>query len=99
MKKNTGIITTPWFIRLAIYALVAIIGLVAVGLGIVDQTQVDSWLTQTGSLAALIGGLVAATHTGRHSDNTVPFVIDGSSGSEPSAPLDGRDELSVDTPR
>ncbi|MDY5784673.1 hypothetical protein, partial [Corynebacterium sp.] len=37
-------------------------------MGLVQPEQVDSWLGQVGSLAALVGGLLAAVHTGRASD-------------------------------
>lgn len=66
--KPRAVIGTPWFIRLGIYTLVALVGLVLTVLGIAQPEQVDSWLGQTGSIAALIGGLLAAVNTGRESD-------------------------------
>ena len=63
-----AVIGTPWWLRLLIYVIVAIVGLVLTALGIVRPEQVDSWLGQVGSLAALIGGLLAAANTGRASD-------------------------------
>ena len=63
-----AVIGTPWWVRLLIYVIVAIVGLVLTALGIVRPEQVDSWLGQVGSLAALIGGLLAAANTGRASD-------------------------------
>ena len=70
MKNTRAVVATPWWVRLATYVIVAIIGLVATALGVVQPDQVDQWLGQVGSLAALIGGLMAATHTGRASDET-----------------------------
>ena len=66
--KPRAVIGTPWWIRLAIYVIVAVTGLVLTVLGIAQPEQVDSWLAQTGSLAAMIGGLLAAVNTGRESD-------------------------------
>lgn len=66
--KPRAVIGTPWWIRLAIYVIVAATGLVLTVLGIAQPEQVDSWLAQTGSLAAMIGGLLAAVNTGRESD-------------------------------
>lgn len=70
MKNARAVVATPWWVRLATYVTVAIIGLVATALGVAQPDQVDQWLTQVGSLAALIGGLMAAVHTGRASDET-----------------------------
>lgn len=66
--KPRAVIGTPWWIRLAIYVVVAGTGLVLTVLGIAQPEEVDSWLAQTGSLAAMIGGLIAAVNTGRESD-------------------------------
>ena len=66
--KPRAVIGTPWFIRKVIYVVTAIVGLVAVALGFVQPGQVDQWLTQAGSLAAVIGGLMAAMNTGWESD-------------------------------
>lgn len=66
--KPRAVIGTPWWIRLAIYVAVAGTGLVLTVLGIAQPEEVDSWLGQTGSLAAMIGGLIAAVNTGRESD-------------------------------
>ncbi|PFG27388.1 hypothetical protein [Corynebacterium renale] len=66
--KPRAVIGTPWWIRLAIYVAVAVVGLVLTVFGIVQPEQVDSWLGQTGGLAALIGGLIAAVNTGKESD-------------------------------
>lgn len=66
--KPRAVIGTPWWIRLAIYVAVAGTGLVLTVLGIAQPEEVDSWLAQTGSLAAMIGGLIAAVNTGRESD-------------------------------
>lgn len=66
--KPRAVIGTPWFVRLALYVLVALVGLVLTVLGIAQPEQVDSWLGQTGSIAALIGGLLAAANTGKESD-------------------------------
>ena len=63
-----AVIGTPWWVRLAVYVVVATVGLVLTALGIVRPEQVDSWLGQVGSLAALIGGLLAAANTGPASD-------------------------------
>lgn len=70
MKNARAVVATPWWVRLATYVTVAIIGLVATALGVAQPDQVDQWLGQVGSLAALIGGLMAAVHTGRASDET-----------------------------
>lgn len=78
-----AVIGTPWFIRKAIYLVVTVVGLVAVVLGWVTPGDVDVWLTQVGSLAAVVGGGMAAMNTGRASDlspaeeiaeNTVAFA-------------------------
>ena len=66
--KPRAVIGTPWWIRLAIYVAVAVVGLVLTVLGAVQPEQVDAWLGQVGSVAALIGGLLAAVNTGRESD-------------------------------
>lgn len=69
-SKPRAVVATPWWVRLATYVTVAIIGLVATALGIAQPDDVDQWLGQVGSLAALIGGLLAAAHTGKASDET-----------------------------
>ena len=65
-----AVIGTPWFIRKAIYLVVTVVGLVAVVLGWVTPGDVDAWLTQVGSLAAVVGGGMAAMNTGRASDKS-----------------------------
>lgn len=66
--KPRAVIGTPWFVRKAVYVAVTIVGLVAVVFGWVQPDQVDQWLTQAGSLAAIIGGGMAAMNTGWESD-------------------------------
>lgn len=66
--KPRAVIGTPWWVRLAVYVVVAVAGLVLTVLGVAQPEQVDSWLGQTGSIAALVGGLLAAVNTGRESD-------------------------------
>lgn len=70
-KIRVNVATTPWWIRLAIYVVVAGVGLVLTLLGIVEPATVDGWLGNVGGLAAFVGGLVAALFTGRHSDEAV----------------------------
>ena len=69
-SKARAVVATPWWIRLAIYVAVGLVGLVLTILGIVEPSQVDSWLGQTGGIAAFIGGMLAAVHTGRASDES-----------------------------
>ena len=64
----------PWWLRLAIYVLVAVTGLVLTAMGFADSAQVDSWLEQVGPIAATIGGLLAAINTGRASDQHPDYV-------------------------
>ena len=66
--KPRAVIGTPWFVRLSVYVVVAVVGLVLTVLGFATPSDVDSWLGQVGSLAALVGGLLAAANTGRESD-------------------------------
>ena len=66
--KPRAVIGSPWWLRLALYVLVAVVGLVLTVLGLAQPEQVDAWLGQVGSVAALIGGLLAAANTGRESD-------------------------------
>lgn len=66
--KPRGVIGTPWFVRKAVYAAATLIGLAAVILGWAQPDQVDQWVTQLGSLAAVIGGGMAAMNTGWESD-------------------------------
>lgn len=65
-----AVVATPWWIRTAIYILVAIAGLVATAVGWVTPDVADGWQTHVPGIAAMIGGLVAALHTGRASDET-----------------------------
>ena len=69
-SKARAVVATPWWIRLAVYVAVGLVGLVLTILGIVEPSQVDSWLGQTGGIAAFIGGMLAAVHTGRASDES-----------------------------
>lgn len=66
--KPRAVIGTPWFVRLTLYVIVAVVGLVLTVLGYASPDQVDGWLGQIGSVAALVGGLLAAANTGRESD-------------------------------
>jgi len=82
--KPRAVIGTPWWIRLAVYVVVAAVGLALVAFGIASPEQVDSWLGQTGGLAALIGGALAAVNTGRESDEApVGVVIEQPATPEP----------------
>ena len=82
--KPRAVIGTPWWIRLAVYVVVAAVGLALVAFGIASPEQVDGWLGQTGGLAALIGGALAAVNTGRESDEApVGVVIDQPATPEP----------------
>lgn len=65
-----AVVATPWWIRTAIYVLVAIAGLVATATGWVTPEMADGWQTHVPGIAAMIGGLVAALHTGRASDES-----------------------------
>ena len=73
--KPRAVIGTPWWIRLAVYVVVAAVGLALVAFGIVSPDEVDGWLGQTGGLAALIGGALAAVNTGRESDEAPVGVV------------------------
>lgn len=64
----------PWWIRKLIYVIVAVIGLVATGVGWATDGQVDGWLENVGTIAAAVGGILAAVYTGRNSDNRKPVV-------------------------
>ena len=64
----------PWWLRLAIYVVVAVTGLALTAMGFADSAQVDSWLEQVGPIAATIGGLLAAINTGRASDQHPGYV-------------------------
>lgn len=66
--KPRAVIGSPWWVRKAVYVVVTIVGLVAVAFGWVQPDQVDQWVTQLGSLAAVIGGGMAAMNTGWESD-------------------------------
>lgn len=68
--KPRAVISTPWWIRLALYVVVGIVGLALTAFGIVNPGMVDSWLAGTGSVAAMLGGFFAAAHTGKASDET-----------------------------
>lgn len=46
MKNARAVVATPWWVRLATYVIVAIIGLVATALGVAQPDQVDQWLGQ-----------------------------------------------------
>lgn len=63
--RNIDTVVLPWFIRLGLYVVIAIVGAVGVARGWVDQATVDGWLDQSGYLAALIGGVVASLNVTR----------------------------------
>ena len=86
--KPRAVIGTPWFIRKAVYAVVTIIGLAAVVLGWVQPEQVDQWVAQAGSLAAIIGGGMAAMNTGWESDEK-PVGVDVATNAAPAPSFDG----------
>ncbi|ART22308.1 hypothetical protein CBE89_13075 [Corynebacterium striatum] len=85
-SKARAVMATPWWIRLAIYVAVGLVGLVLTILGIVEPSQVDSWLGQAGGIAAFIGGMLAAVHTGRASDE--PAAEDTQSADAPAEPVE-----------
>lgn len=90
---NTRIVGTPWFIRLGLYVIVAIVGLVLTVLGMANPDQVDGWLQQAGSLAAIVGGLFAAANTGPDSDNHPRSSEPRPATNEPVIVHDAPDEL------
>lgn len=63
--RNADVVQTPWFIRIGIYIVVAVIGLALTIMGYVDPGQVDSWLGQVGNIAAVVGGLLAAVNVNK----------------------------------
>lgn len=73
MQRTLG---NSWWVRKLIYVIVAVVGLVATGVGFVSPDLADSWLSQSGNIAAAVGGIVAALFTGRFSDNRIPIVKD-----------------------
>ena len=87
--KGKEVIRTPWFVRLAIYVVIAVVGLVLTVMGFTNPEMVDAWLGQTGSIAALVGGLLAAVNTNRGSDEVAveiedkPVTIVSDAGSYP----------------
>jgi len=93
--KPRAIVGTPWWVRLAVYVTVAIVGLALTALGIVQPEQVDGWLGQTGGLAALIGGLLAAVNTGRASDESPADEIARKIDVAPTTPAEGDANFSV----
>lgn len=70
LSRPRAVIATPWWIRLALYVVVGVVGLALTAFGIVNPGMVDSWLASTGSVAAMLGGFFAAAHTGKASDET-----------------------------
>ena len=58
-----------WWIRKAIYVVVAVAGVVATGFGVVSTEQVDA-ITASPVLATVVG-LIAASFTNRGSDSPV----------------------------
>ena len=66
MKKNT--IRQPWFIRRAVYALVGVVGVLAVAFGVASPEMVDGWQELAPGIASAIGGILAALNTGPGSD-------------------------------
>lgn len=75
IKGRTSAVGTPWFIRQAIYLVTLVVGLVAVVFGIASPGDVDAVLSQVASVAAVLGGGLAAANTGRESDEG-PKVIE-----------------------
>lgn len=86
MKEKITVVGTPWFIRLGVYVVVALTGLVLTVVGMVNPDTVNGWLDNTGSLAALIGGLLAAANTGKHSDTPVVIAPSPAPATTPSQP-------------
>lgn len=70
--RNLEVVTTPWFIRLGLYILVAAVGLVLTVLGYAVPEDVDTWLGQLGPIAAMIGGLAAAFNVTKDDKVTAP---------------------------
>lgn len=80
MQNARNVVGTPWWLRLCLYVVVAIGGLIATALGLVEPADVDNWLAQAVSLGALIGGGMAAVHVEKPARETA---------SDESALLDG----------
>ena len=60
--------TQPWVIRRGLYLIVAAVGLVAAGFGLVDEGQLDA--VAASPLLATVVGVVASLFTNRGSDST-----------------------------
>lgn len=90
-KRTSDVVTTPWFIRLAIYILVAGAGLAGVITGWTTPEAVDGWLSQVGSVSALVGGLLASLNVTRDTK-------ENGEGEEPPASAPAPAPPAVDTP-
>lgn len=80
MQNARNVVATPWWLRLCLYVVVAIGGLIATALGLVEPADVDNWLAQVVSLGALIGGGMAAVHVEKPTRDTTPAesaLLDG----------------------
>lgn len=80
MQDVRTVVGTPWWLRLCLYVVVAIGGLIATALGLVEPADVDNWLAQVVSLGALIGGGMAAVHVEKPAPEAAPdesALLDG----------------------
>lgn len=80
MQNARNVVATPWWLRLCLYVVVAIGGLIATALGLVEPADVDNWLAQVVSVGALIGGGMAAVNVEKPAREAAPdegALLDG----------------------
>lgn len=80
MQNARNVVATPWWLRLCLYVVVAIGGLIATALGLVEPADVDNWLAQVVSFGALIGGGMAAVNVEKPAREAAPdegALLDG----------------------
>lgn len=58
-KRSNETVAVPWYVRIGVYGLLGLVGVVSVTFGFADTSQVDSWFSQADGIALVVVSILA----------------------------------------